>query len=572
MPTFNYDAARRSGYSDEQIQQFLKQKGDGVQVNRSVQEDRPSFWERAGKVAVAVGDFIGSKEFGQGLGQAAAQFSGDVRNARKSEENLTKVNENLIRAALKKPIGDPERTRMLQQAGQTFSEQSQRATDSTSDLVSNKQFIGSAAATALNVGSAGMAPKGKFVTDVARFSGLGGAMGAAESVRKEDKTAMELLSRTGTGALIGAIFPTLSATKRGIGSLTQKTGQKIGASVIRPSASDISDGFKMENVYKYDVGGSLKQTMEKTTTRMNQLSDELNKTLTSVDGTPVDLDDVLRQTKEFFTGQKKLQNFGNTNSIKRVLDGLSDELDTLFPKESGISKEAQQAIQRIQGSANKMGAGGDIGATGFMPSTAAAPNLEGLSSRAKQEVQKYLDEAMGAFGKEFPAVPKAETGKLVNLYDATLIKRGAGTKGAWVFGASDPDSTATQKVYTKFYQVMKKVIEDNSPESLKGINKELSDLIPIQNAVIRRIPVAERNNLLGLTSNLGLYASVFDPRALVVVGGQMLTTSGRFGNELVKIGSRLKNTSTSGVQQGLRNVGRTGVIRGAVGADTSSPE
>ena len=60
--------------------------------------------------------------------------------------------------------------------------------------------------------------------------------------------------------------------------------------------------------------------------------------------------------------------------------------------------------------------------------------------------------------------------------------------------------------------------------------------------MLKRIPVAERNNLLSLTDSIGLYASVFDPRALALIGAKKLSASGSFANMLLKANNLIKNT------------------------------
>lgn len=460
MPTFNYDAARRAGYSEKEIDDYINQRrqaGIGITVNRN-NPPKSSFLEK-------VADFLGVREFGRGLGQAAAQLSGDVRGAQESQQQLAAINENLLQRALSKPIGDPQRTNLLRQALGTSQQQSQQAQESTQDLVSNRQFLGSAATTALTVGSAGLVGRGKFGVDLVMGSGLGAGFGLADAVQDEHATVIDAIGRASTGALVGALFPSLGAAKRGLGRLLGTTGKKIGTTVIRPNASDLADGFKIDNVYKHKLGGSLQQTLSKTQEKLGGLTKELNETLTSTDAKTVDLAKVADRTRRFFLGGKqRLQGFGETGSTKRVLDNLKTEIDTLFPNEQAV-----------------------------------------------------------------------------NLYDATLVKRGAGTKGAWVFGSADPDATATQKVYTKFYQFLKDEIERNAPPELGQINRQISELIPIERAVIRRIPVAERNNLLSLTDNIGLFASVFEPRALFILGGKMLSTSGRVANVLQSIGRKLES-------------------------------
>lgn len=132
---------------------------------------------------------------------------------------------------------------------------------------------------------------------------------------------------------------------------------------------------------------------------------------------------------------------------------------------------------------------------------------------------------------------------LVDLIEATNIKRGAGTKGAWAFGRIEPDAGSVEKVYTKFYNKIKTAIEKASPENIKSINKQISELIPISNAALRRLPVEQRNNIISLTDTMGLYASMFDPKALALIGAKRLSRSGKFGQFLVNIAERIPKTS-----------------------------
>ncbi|MFA5300664.1 MAG: hypothetical protein WC389_20950 [Lutibacter sp.] len=252
-------------------------------------------------------------------------------------------------------------------------------------------------------------------------------------------------------AIIAAAFPLV--TKIG-GKVLEGTGRKIQQSIIKPSISDIKDGFKVENIQKYNLGGSLNAMLTKTASKMNSLSNRLKNVLGASDEI-VDLDDIYYQTMESLTSSKA-KNFGNNEGINRVLGNLAKEIDSV------------------------------------------APNMK------------------------------------ANLDIATNIKRGAGTKGAWVFGSADPDASAVEKVYNTFYNKLKTAIEQKGGDEIKAINKELSDLIPIQNALLRRVPIAERNNLLSLTDNIGMFAAVFDPRALALIGAKKLSMSGNFANMLLK--------------------------------------
>lgn len=264
-----------------------------------------------------------------------------------------------------------------------------------------------------------------------------------------------------------AVKPVVKGSAKALGTGLEATGQKIQQSVIRPSGKDISDGFKIENVQKYDVGGSLPETIAKTHTKMNALTQELREKLTETDA-KIDLNKVAQETIDNLTSGKT-KSFGDNQAIQRVVDNLKEEL-------SQVSED------------------------GF-----------------------------------------------VDLVDATNIKRGAGQKGAWAYNRPEMDASAIEKVYTEFYDKIKTAIEDNAPDGVKEINQQLSELIPINNAAMRRLPVADRNNALSLTDTIGLTSSIFDPRALLIMGATKASKSGRVGNLLTKAGAKLKNADPKGV-------------------------
>jgi len=196
------------------------------------------------------------------------------------------------------------------------------------------------------------------------------------------------------------------------------------------------------------------------------------------------------------------------------------------------------------------------------------------SNTGKVNLSKVVTDTIKTLGKEenkfrkfgnIKALEKAvkdlkeETGRVipksgnVNLVEATYMKRGAGSKGAWAFGQPDRDAKALETVYTTFYHKLKKEIESaarNQGKDIQRINKEISDLIPISNAVIRRLPIDQRNNVLSLTDSIGLFSAVFDPRALLMVGANRLSKSGKFGEFLARTGQKAQERAIAPVQRG----------------------
>lgn len=128
----------------------------------------------------------------------------------------------------------------------------------------------------------------------------------------------------------------------------------------------------------------------------------------------------------------------------------------------------------------------------------------------------------------------AFVGKELNIPDAQVVKQASGSFGAWQYGKQDPDAKATEIVFNTFYSKLKTAIEKASPEGVSEINAQLSELIPVMNAIIRRLPVEARNNAISLNEMIGLVASSINPVALGPTLLAILSRSGAAAQALSK--------------------------------------
>jgi gas vesicle protein len=344
------------------------------------------------------------------------------------------------------------------------------------NLPNAKQIIGGAAKTALTLGTLGtgsvasqfgLKGAGALGARVAEGGIIGGAFTALDNIQKNKKATENIL----TGVAVGGAMPLAGAAiKKGVqmtGKVLQKGGEKIQQSLIKPSISDIEDGFKIETLNKYKLGGSLDQTLQKTQTKLQELTNQLNTKLQSRTDVVIDLNKVAQEaTNNILKDKTKL--FGNSAGIKRVLNNLANEIE-------------------------------DVSANG-----------------------------------------------LVDLPEAQLIKQASGQKGAWVYGFVDPDAKATEMVYTKFYRALRQEIEKKAPEGIREINKQISELIPISHAVIRRIPVAAKNNVFSLTDIIAGGITLANPKALGLFAANRLTKSGQFGKLLSQFGENVSKITPKG--------------------------
>jgi hypothetical protein len=194
--------------------------------------------------------------------------------------------------------------------------------------------------------------------------------------------------------------------------------------------------------------------------------------------------------------------------------------------------------------------------------------LTGVRSRIDTSVENFIAE----FERNAP-------GGKVTVPQAQEMKEAVGTFGSWLFGARDLDSSANERVANIIYSHLKKAIEKNSGKGLKAINQEMAEIIPIKNALIRRIPVAERGSVLTITDILSAGFSLQSPQGWGLLVLNRLLKSGRVAEKVFRAGERLeklKNPIIERLPKGLRNAPRDTremfETLGGAGFDEPTPE
>jgi hypothetical protein len=83
---------------------------------------------------------------------------------------------------------------------------------------------------------------------------------------------------------------------------------------------------------------------------------------------------------------------------------------------------------------------------------------------------------------------------------------------------------------------LKQELDANLPEQFTKARTALSEIIPVQHLLLRRIPIEERQNLIGLTDSMTTLASIFDPRALAFGAVSRFTKSPTAASLLMRSG------------------------------------
>lgn len=350
-----------------------------------------------------------------------------------------------------------------------------QAIGSALNLASN--FVGGGGAVKAGGVALKTGLKSAIKTGVKAGAKAGTLYGAGEAISNNQNPLIGAAEGAITGGLVGGALPAAGSaivgTAKAIASpfttaieklvpTLDKIANKVETVITKPSKTDIAHGFKVENVFKYDLGGSLGQSLEKTQFAIDQLvtrAESLREKSKSV----INLNNIINDTaKEISNG--KISTVGNNSKILKAFKTWVSELEDVAP-----------------------------------------------------------------------------SGK-INSIEAQKIKVALGKMGSWLNGQRDLDSTAMENVsnimYTKFKTAIENAVDD--PKELREINKQLSELIPINSVLIKRIPIAERNSAISLTDILSAGAGTINPKAWGVFAVNRLSKSGRFANLVSKSSQKLR--------------------------------
>ena len=463
-------SGKPEGTSDEEVLQSLIRRGHTFEGMDKIDPEYMTSVQTPKETTnplTKIGEFVGETTGLSGAIKAVGAASVGGQVAEKGMSMGLDANK-LVDQAKTLPMGDPKRKELLLQAKNISGTASKGVGKFLEEAPTVAQGAGSFSKlglTALTTGAPGAsAALGiKGATGLAIRAGEGGVIGALFKATDNLEKEKPIGEGVGTAAAIGAAIPIVGSALSKGKELIGKAGQKIQYTVIKPSAADVRDGFDINTIKEFNLGGSLGQTAHKTQDKLDELTRELQSKVNRTDVT-IDLNEVYGRTIKDLIGNKA-KSFGSLGGNRRILEQLQSEID-------------------------------DVSGNG-----------------------------------------------LVDLAESQTIKQAAGLKGSWVYGSADPDASAVEKVYTAFYHELKKEIENKAPAGVREINQQISKLIPVMNAVIRRIPVAERNNVFSLTDVISAGFGTVHPSGAVLMAVNKLSKSGRFGNLLSKVASKTPVTN-----------------------------
>jgi hypothetical protein len=136
----------------------------------------------------------------------------------------------------------------------------------------------------------------------------------------------------------------------------------------------------------------------------------------------------------------------------------------------------------------------------------AQAELTTPSALAKNVLKNNHIEAAFKELADDPAIAKALM-QAPDLVSAQELKQGFGASGVWLRGLVDKDAEAKALVASTIYKHLNQSITDAAgaagPE-VRALNRQMSDIIPVVNAAIDRVPVDARRSVVTLSDLLAL--------------------------------------------------------------------
>ena len=215
--------------------------------------------------------------------------------------------------------------------------------------------------------------------------------------------------------------------------------------------------------------------------------------------------------------KENIEKYGLYGNVSEVLEKTESQLDDL----------SDDLTQILKGSKEKVNLE-DI----FEETATKIVNQRGQNLGQNRAIERVFEDVKGEILNTY--------GKTLNIPAANGLKRVAGGMGSWEYGKFDPDASAKEVVYDLIYNTLKRKIEGITPSGeVQALNKAMSEIIPIRNAAIRRIPVEMRNQVIGLKDFIGGLAAIHDPKAAGLLALNILSKSGKLAGAMSWLGGKL---------------------------------
>lgn len=327
--------------SDEKVGELVAQKYS--QYKTLLTEEKQETEKPKDKSFIEkTADFLGIGDFGRGIGQSIFQTT------KEAKELQEQPNQKLIDEATKK-LSDPnlseERKAKYRKLLEGLSQGTAKSGEILTGGLTNRQVLGSAAQTALNVATAGLANPSSVVGKLAQNAALAGGFGAAH-VYGESKDAIQIFKAAAQSAVLGAGII-------GAGSLIAKSAKAVAPKLLgfasKVPEEAITQAIEKPGIVSQtrkagDPAKIRKQAIQAVTELKRAVSEEFEKGVGKLTAKPVAGKELSKTLADDFIGIAegfKISGFGKQG--EKVLG---------FNKSSIINKSEQRALQEAYNTIN----------------------------------------------------------------------------------------------------------------------------------------------------------------------------------------------------------------------------
>lgn len=232
-------------------------------------------------------------------------------------------------------------------------------------------------------------------------------------------------------------------------------------------------------------------------------------------------------------GEKALKEGFDIKNITKY--DLAGPLDKALPKTTQLLKQKVGQLNEIIAQKKEVPTINLGTAIQELKNTFAGKGFKTLGQKTS------VNKTIKTIENELTAINPNWKSEVVNFGDAIDAKRASGLNASFLKGQIKTGLTAEEKVWNNLYKILQRETEKAAKGTeFEKINKEISDIIPIEQAMIKRIPVEQRNSIISLTDMISFGLSTIEPRALALGVLNRITKSGTVASGLIKVGKKLK--------------------------------
>lgn len=295
-------------------------------------------------------NFLGVRKLGQGIASAGRIVTGDVAQDVTLQQEADSSVQRLLYAARQEQDAQ-KKTRLLELANKLSPGNVTPGSIDPGLTLTNKEVLGSAANTALNILTPG-AFKGTKAAVLAKNAGLGAAFGAASGLEKNRSASGVVGSATG-GAIVGTGIGAVGLLASGIKNfLGNTTPEWLMNKAVKPALEDLKKNVKYgtdtlgRELLNDGVAGGPKKLMEIAQSKLQQSEDELQTLLNSpaLSDKMILRDSVLPYLKEVVAQKAKIP--GGKLDIKRIEAIFNDLPEQMtLPQANEIKRAIYQELR-----------------------------------------------------------------------------------------------------------------------------------------------------------------------------------------------------------------------------------